>query len=334
MTDNQQVEVVLDIRASVGEGPVWDDRTNTLVWVDIMSNSVHIFDPASGHDRAIDVGQPVGAAGLREGGGLVLALRDGFAVLDKDFGDLRWVARVEQDLPTNRMNDGKCDAAGRFWAGTMAFEATAGVASLYRLDPDYRVTRVLTNVTLSNGMDWTADNRHMYFIDTPTHRVDAFDFDFEKGTLGERRTIVNVPAEVGAPDGMTVDAEGALWVAIHGSGAIHRSTPDGRLEPVVRVPVRQVTSCAFGGPDLGDLYITSMTYGLSPEALAEQPLALARVRRVGPVTASQASAASAADVHPDTFSRVYPSDDCEPQTHRVLDHNGLRRIRSDQWWLW
>src|SRR5262249_1927885 len=194
---------------------VWDERSNTLVWVDIMNNAVHVFDPASGQDRSVDVGQPVGAAGLRERGGLILALRDGFAVLDADLGDLHWVAHVEEDIPSNRMNDGKCDAAGRFWAGTMAFAVTPGVASLYRLDPDYRVTRVLTNLTLSNGLDWSPDNRRMYYIDSRTQRVDAFDFDLTQGTLGERRTLVDLPREVGLPDGMTVDAEGGVWVALH-----------------------------------------------------------------------------------------------------------------------
>lgn len=278
MTDDLEVEVVLQARASVGEGPVWDERTSTLVWVDIMNNSVHVFDPASAQDRAVDVGQPVGAAALRESGGLVLALRDGFAVMDADLDNLRWVARVEDDVPTNRMNDGKCDAAGRFWAGTMAFEVTPGVGCLYRLDPDYRVSRVVTDVTLSNGLDWSADNRRMYYIDSTTQRVDAFDFDLERGLLGERRPVIRVPKEVGLPDGMTVDAQGGLWVAMHGGGAVHRYTSDGRLDRVVRVPARQVTCCAFGGRDFGDLFITSMTYGQSPEALSDQPLAGALFR--------------------------------------------------------
>jgi sugar lactone lactonase YvrE len=272
------VEVVLEAQASVGEGPVWDERTNSLVWVDIMNNSVHVFDPESRQDRRVDMGQPVGAAALRERGGLVLALRDGFAVMDADLGDLRWVARVEDDVPTNRMNDGKCDAAGRFWAGTMAFEVTPGVASLYRLDPDYRVTRVLTDVTLSNGLDWSADNRQMYYIDSKTQRVDVFDFDLEHGVLGERQPVISVPQELGLPDGMTVDAEGGLWVALHGAGLVHRYTRDGRLDCVVRLPAKQVTCCAFGGRDYNELFITSMSYGLSAEALKEQPLAGALFR--------------------------------------------------------
>src|ERR1043166_4276007 len=211
-----ELEVVLQPRAKVGEGPTWDERTQTLVWVDIMGNSVHVYDPASGQDRAVDVGQPVGAAGLRERGGLVLALRDGFGLLDADLGNLKMVAEVEADVPSNRMNDGKCDAAGRFWAGTMAFEVAPGVGALYRLAPDHQVIRVLTDITLSNGLDWTADNRQMYYIDSTTQGVDAIDFDLEHGTLGERRRNITIPAVAGLPDGMTVDAEGGLWGALHG----------------------------------------------------------------------------------------------------------------------
>jgi sugar lactone lactonase YvrE len=273
MITELDVEVVLEARAQVGEGPVWDERTGTLVWVDIMGQAVHVYDPATGQDLSVDVGQPVGAAAPRESGGLVLALRDGFATLDADSKDLRWVAQVEADVPTNRMNDGKCDAAGRFWAGTMAFEVTPGVAGLYRLDPNYQVTRVVSGITLSNGLDWSPDNERMYYIDSVTQRVDAFDFDLDGGQLSNRRTLFAIPKEVGLPDGMTVDAEGNLWVALHGAGVVHRYSPEGELLAVIRVPAKQVTCPAFGGADYGDLYITSMTYGLSEEALRPQPLA-------------------------------------------------------------
>ena len=278
--DVVEAEVVLDAHASVGEGPTWDERTKSLVWVDIMGGAVHVYDPASGQDHVVEVGQPVGAAALREAGGLVLALRDGVGLLDADLGNLQIVADVEAEVPTNRFNDGKCDAAGRFWAGTMATdEVTTGAGALYRVDPDYSVRRVLSGVTLSNGLDWSADNRRMYYIDSPTQGVDTFDFDLEQGTLGARRRLISIPADEGLPDGMTIDAEGGLWVALHGSGTVRRYLPDGRLERVIRVPkARLVTCCAFGGPDLGDLYITSMRRGLSAEALREQPLAGALFR--------------------------------------------------------
>jgi sugar lactone lactonase YvrE len=132
---------------------------------------------------------------------------------------------------------------------------------------------VLSNITLSNGLDWGADNRLMYYIDSTSQGVDTFEFDLEHGTLGERRRLISIPADVGLPDGMTLDAEGGIWVALHGAGVVHRYLPDGRLDRVIRVPAKMVTCPAFGGPDLGDLYITSMTYGMQADALREQPLA-------------------------------------------------------------
>jgi sugar lactone lactonase YvrE len=270
---DSDVEVVLEPRASVGEGPTWDERSNTLAWVDIMGNTVHVYDPVTGAERAVDVGQPVGAAVLREGGGLALALQTGFGLLDANLDNLRLVAEVEADVPTNRMNDGKCDAAGRFWAGTMAFEVVPGAGGLYRMDANYQVSRMLTGVNLSNGLDWSADNQTMFYVDSTTQGIDTFEFDLERGLLGERRRLISIPPEVGLPDGMTLDAEGGIWVALHGAGKIHRYLPDGSLDRVIRVPARMVTCPAFGGADLGDLYITSMTYGMSARELEEQPLA-------------------------------------------------------------
>jgi sugar lactone lactonase YvrE len=278
MTTTLDVEVVLDAHAAVGEGPVWDERTNRLFWVDIMGHKIHVYDPATNQDTAVDVGQPVGAASLREQGGMVLALRDGFAVVDADLGNMRWVAQVEEHIPTNRMNDGKCDAAGRFWAGTMAFSPQHPVGAFYRLDPDYRVTRVVEEITLSNGLDWSLDNRLMYYIDSTTQRIDTFQFDVETGALGARSTAITIPRDEGLPDGMTIDAEGAIWVALHGSGTVRRYLPNGSLDRVVQLPVKMVTCPAFGGPDYSDLYITTMNYGMSEDALREQPLAGALFR--------------------------------------------------------
>jgi sugar lactone lactonase YvrE len=274
------VEVALEAHARVGEGPVWDERTQTLVWVDILACVVHRFDPSSGVDRAVDVGQPVGTAGLRADGGLVLALRDGFATLS-DAGELTLIADVEKDNPGNRMNDGKPDPAGRFWAGTMAFDPKPGQGggALYRLDPDFTVTRMLSDVTLSNGLDWSPDLRHMYYIDSMTQRIDLFEFDASDSSLSSRRIFIDIPREAGLPDGMTVDAEGAVWVALHGAGVVHRYLPNGQLDAVVRVPGAMLVTCpTFGGPDYRDLYITSMVHGLTADALAAQPLAGALFR--------------------------------------------------------
>lgn len=273
MPEELSAQVVLDVNAQLGEGPIWDDTNGTLIWVDIMGQAVHRFNPTTREDSAVDVGQPVGAAAVRVDGGLVLALRDGFGILDERSGAVELIAAVEADVPTNRMNDGKCDPRGRFWAGTMGFNEGRGVGSLYRFDADHSVHHMLGDVSISNGLDWTADGRRMYYIDSPTRGVDYFDFDMETGNLGERHRLISLQPGEGAPDGMTLDEEGALWVAVHGSGTVRRYTPDGALDRIIRLPVSMVTSCAFGGPELSDLYITTMQYGMSAETKREQPLA-------------------------------------------------------------
>ena len=175
------------------------------------------------------------------------------------------LAPVEADNSATRMNDGKCDRAGRFWAGTMAFDqrAHAGAGSLYRLDGSHTATHILPGVSVSNGLDWTLDDRQMYFIDTPTGGIDVFDFDAALGEISGRRRFVTIPPGHGAPDGMTLDAEGYLWVALWGGWAIRRYAPDGTLDREVRFPVSQVSCCAFGGPDFSDLYITTATENFS-----------------------------------------------------------------------
>jgi sugar lactone lactonase YvrE len=269
---SQEVELLVDARAEVGEGPVWDDARERLLWVDILAGRLHTCDPVTGNDAWRDVGQPLGAVALRARGGLVLAVRDGFALLEPS-GELRLVAEVEADGPANRMNDGACDRAGRFWAGTMAFEAVPGAGSLYRLDPDLRVTKVLGDVTISNGLGWSPDDRTMYYVDSPTQTIDAFDYDAATGAIENRRALATVADELGFADGLTVDAEGFLWVAVFGGGRLHRYAPDGSLERAVRLPVEQPTKPAFGGPGLEELYVTSAWHGLSDAERQRQPTA-------------------------------------------------------------
>lgn len=266
-----EVDVVLDARATLGEGPTWDPDSRSLFWVDILRNLIHRFDPATGEDVAFDAGRPVGALALRVSGGLVLALEDGIALASASGDRVELVAPVGEDDPATRFNDGKCDPAGRFWAGTMAYDEAPGAGALYRFDPDHRVERMLTGVSISNGLAWSLDQRMMYYIDSPTQAVDAFDYDQETGTIDRRRRVVEIPKAMGIPDGMTIDAEGGLWVALWGGWAVHRYRPDGRLDRVVEVPAAHVTSCAFGGPALDDLFVTSAQDGLDEAALAAQP---------------------------------------------------------------
>ncbi len=278
-----ELELVLDAGAEVGESPVWDAEGGELLWVDIPRGLVHRLDPDTGRDVPLPVGQPVGAVALRAPGGLVLALRDGFGLLDSGSREVSIVQGVETDRPGNRMNDGKCDRAGRFWAGTMAVDETPHAGALYRLDPDLRVRQVVPDATMPNGLDWSLDERTLYYVDTFDQGIDIFDYDPERGGLANRRPLVDISPADGLPDGLTVDSEGFLWVALWGGSAIRRYAPDGRLDTVVELPVTQVTSCTFGGADLDELYVTTASAGLQGEDLRRQPLA-GGVFRFRPVT--------------------------------------------------
>jgi len=276
----QDVELVLDARADLGEGPVWDAVARLLIWVDITAGVVHRFDPETRRDEPFEIGRPVGAAVPTASGELALAVDDGFALLDPATRRIERLAEVESDVPETMMNDGKCDPAGRFWAGTKDIEGRRPLGALYRLDKDGDVLRVLTGVTISNGLAWSPDHGTMYYIDSPTFGIDAFDFDPETGSASRRRRLVDFPTDWGLPDGMTIDENGFLWVAFWGGSAVRRLSPDGSVASVVEFPVTQVSSCAFGGEDLSDLYVTSARNGLSGEQLGGQPHAggLFRVR--------------------------------------------------------
>lgn len=264
-------EIAVDARADLGEGAAWDAVAGRLIWVDITGGVVHELLP-DGRSRSWNVPEHVGAAVPRARGGLLLAVRSGFAALADD-GSVSVVASVEADDPSTRMNDGKCDPLGRFWAGTMADAETPGAGSLYRLDTDGAVSRVLNGVTISNGLGWSPDGTVMYYTDTATGGVDRFRFDAAAGALTDRRRVITIDPADGSPDGMTVDDDGCLWVALWGGGAVRRYAPDGGLDAVVPLPASQVTSCAFGGQDGGDLYITTAAHGLSPEQRAMEPQA-------------------------------------------------------------
>ncbi len=259
--------VALDARAELGEGPVWDDRSNRLIWVNIIGQSVHFFDPGTGADRSVDVPGTPGIAIPRQSDGLVLAIGHGFGFLTES-GDYEPIVELRQGDVVARMNDGNCDSAGRFWAGTTGFNAEPGAGALYRLDPDLSVTRVLDTVTESNGIDWSPDDRLMYYVDSMERRVDVFDFDLDDGAISDRRPFAAIDDSEVLPDGLTVDAEGYVWVACWGGAAVRRFAPDGSLAGGVAVPTPNITSHAFGGPDLSRMFITSAREGLSDEQLA------------------------------------------------------------------
>ena len=251
-----EAKLICDAHAEVGEGPAWLAQERLLVWVDIMPGLVHQLEESGQVRRTLRLGRPVGAAIPREGGGMVAAVADGLLLLDREGQVERHIA-VEADRPGNRMNDAKADPMGRLWAGTMALDSSTGAGSLYRVEVDGRVERVIESATISNGLDWSPDGRTFYWIDSPTLRVEAFDFDTARGALSDRRTVVETGPDAGMPDGMCVDAESCLWVAFWGGGCVRRYSPAGEHLATVELPVSLVTSCCFGGIRLETLYITT-----------------------------------------------------------------------------
>jgi sugar lactone lactonase YvrE len=267
-------ELVFDAQAALGEGPHWDADQQRLVWVDIEREQLHVYDPAGDADTAYDVGCKIGAAVLCQSGGVMLATHHGFENFDLNTLQKTLVADPESHRPDNRFNDGKCDSRGRFWAGTMSMVREPEAGSLYVLETDGSVRRLFGGVTTSNGLGWSPDDATMYYIDTPTLQVAAFDFDAAAGTIDNRRVIITFPPDVGRPDGMTVDAEGMLWIAHWDGAQISRWDPHrGQLLDTVRLPARRVTSCVFGGPHLDQLFITTARHGLDQATLDQQPLA-------------------------------------------------------------
>ena len=265
------VEVFADFHADVGEAPHWDDRTETLLFVDLTGGAVFRYDQSGVLLGSFSVGQEVGAVVPRRGGGLVLAMRDGIAVASDTGEGLDVTAPVERDIPGNRMNDAKCDPAGRLFAGTMAYDLSPHAAALYRVEPDWSFGQVVRGVTQSNGIAWSPDGSRMYFIDSATQAIDVFDYDAGTGYAGNRRRLVTIDPASGIPDGMTADDQGNLWVACFGGAAVRCFSPAGEQLDEVFFPVTQVTSCAFGGPGLADLYVTTAAYRLSAAQLESEP---------------------------------------------------------------
>lgn len=248
------VEQITDPLAHHGEGPVWYAGWPGLRWVDMLAGDVLTLDAHSGAVTRRHVGTVAAALRPCRDGGAIVAVERGFAFADDDLLDVRALPELWADAAI-RMNEGGCDPGGRFYCGSMAYDETPGAGSLYRIDGRGEVTTVLPSVTISNGLHWSPDGTTAYYVDTPTRRIDVF--DYVEGELQHRRPLVRIPEEHGAPDGLTVDADGCVWVALWGGAAVHRYRPNGTLDEVVPVPAPRVTACTFGGPRLDELYITT-----------------------------------------------------------------------------
>jgi sugar lactone lactonase YvrE len=269
-------DILVDARAITAESPVWDDRLRRLLWVDVHAKTVYRLE-SDGTVAALWAGEaPVGFVNLADEDRLVAGAGDRVILIDRRGDTDVW--RCDELVQGGRFNDAKCDSAGRLWAGTMAQDETPGAGALYRISADsgsatIEVQRVLSKVTVSNGMGWSPDGETMYYVDSPTGRVDAFTFRGRTGDVEQRRPFVNIPVEEGEPDGLTVDSEGCVWVAVWGGWEVRRFTPHGELDSVVRLPVQYPTSCTLGGTDLRDLYITTSSFRVDPSERSKQPLA-------------------------------------------------------------
>ena len=265
------VELLVDAKAITGEGPIWDDAQQKLLWVDIEGQVLYVYDPADGSNRRYDVGQIVGTVVPRYAHEVMLAVYDGFASYNLDTQQLQLIANPEADKPNNRFNDGKCDPAGRFWAGTMAFTNQTNEGALYCLDTDFSVNKKIGDVGISNGITWSLDHKTMYYIDSIARNVRAYDYDIDTGTICNEKILIEVPAEMGIPDGMTIDEAGMLWIAqFHGSRVCRWNPHTGDILQTIRLPASCITACAFGGKELDTLYITSAA--LAP-GIPDEPLA-------------------------------------------------------------
>jgi len=263
---------VLAIRAGLGESPVWDGREGALYWIDGRKPSINRFDSMTNRNRAFTTPEPVHAIALTQSYRLFCAFEASLGFYDLKTGAIERVARPISGIDDN-LNDGACDRAGRFWVGSKARDWVTRVGALFRCDPDGTLHRLDEGFQLSNGLGWSPDNRTMYFIDSAPREIYAYDFDLASGAIRDRRTLVRIAEEHGLPDGMTVDAEGFLWVAQWSGGRVVRYDPEGTISRVIEMPVRRPTSVSFGGPDLRTLFITSGTMRMSEAELAAEPLA-------------------------------------------------------------
>lgn len=269
---SSEVELVIDSKSELGEGAIWNYKTGELMWVDIKGKILNFYNPRTGNNKEMFTGQMIGTVVPVESGAVLVALQNGIYRFNPETGSKKLLIDPEEHLPNNRFNDGKCDPAGRFWAGTMSTVGEKNTGSLYRLNADSTIHKMVENVSISNGIVWSLDKTKMYYIDTLTKKVMGYDYNNETGEISNAKVAVEISSEMGHPDGMTIDAEGNIWVALWGGFAVGCWNPEtGKLLRTVNVPAKNVTSCAFGDDNLETLYITTAREGNSDEELEKYP---------------------------------------------------------------
>ena len=271
-SDSFDVQCLSENRSLLGEGPCWSPRDGALYWVDILTPSIHRFDTSTAQDTEIKLGAMVSLAIPKATGGLLVATPGGLMTFDDATKRLSLLCHPEADRPGNRYNDGKCDRMGRLWVGSLDMGTAANRGNLFRVDPDGNWKKMDTGFTVANGLGWSPDNKRMYFTDSTRRTIYAYDFDLLSGNIANRRNFITLRANEGTPDGLTVDEEGCLWVAVWDAWRVSRYSPQGEELLRIRMPVPRPTSCCFGGPDLDTLYVTSASVRLNEDALRAAPL--------------------------------------------------------------
>jgi sugar lactone lactonase YvrE len=271
---NSTASLEFKVRALLGEGAFWNHKSQEFYWVDILGKTVNVYNPKNKSNRAFPLPFRVGTVVPQTDSTAVVALDNGIYVLNLYNNLLTKLSDVEEDIPNNRFNDGKCDPNGNLWVGSMRLDETIPAAALYKVAPDGSTTKMLENITISNGIVWTKDGETMYYIDTPTGTIRGYDFDKSTSTISNERIVVEVSPDDGYPDGMAIDEQDMLWVGLWNGNAVARYNPrNGKLLNKIEVPAHNVTACAFGGEDLDILYITTAKTDMTEEESANYPLA-------------------------------------------------------------
>jgi len=266
------VSIAHKAEAALGEGAFWNQQTQEFYWIDIEGKQLHIFNPETKSNTSYDMPSRIGTVVPTTDNKALVALEDGIYNFDIDTKELSLFAGIEADIPSNRFNDGKCDPAGRLWAGTMRMDESSPAAKLYSIEADGSYKERLDSITISNGIVWTKDKKTMYYIDTPTSNIRAYDYDVKTGDISNERIAVDIPKSLGFPDGMSIDENDKLWVGMWNGNAVIQFDPrEGTVVCKIEVPARNVTSCAFGGKNLSTLYITSARVGMTDEELKQFP---------------------------------------------------------------
>ncbi|MDC8004232.1 SMP-30/gluconolactonase/LRE family protein [Aureisphaera galaxeae] len=262
------------IKAELGEGAFWNHKTQEFYWVDILGKQLHIYNPETKKNRSFPTPSLIGTVVPKNDSLALVALEDGVYMLNTVNGSLAILSDVEKELTINRFNDGKCDPNGNLWVGSMHLEQSEPKGSVYKIDEQGKTEKMIDSVTISNGIVWTSDHKTMYYIDTPTATIRAYDYDVETATISNERAVVTVDPKDGFPDGMAIDSEDMLWVGMWNGNAVARFNPKtGALISKIEVPAHNVTACAFGGPNLNVLYITTASVDMTEAEKEQYPLA-------------------------------------------------------------